>query len=211
VRQPSDAHVCHSDNVGRSSSSAGTTRFASDDASQGRVRGTQNDSDEKRTAHEEDCETPVDGLEGGLDIDARTPCFTSDHGKVFGSSDAERGRPQSGAESFELAESASAPVLFERVVVPVPESVCIMLWVAAAHCDECEGEYDQDQDDLAAGQPEFSLTEDLDGKNVEDTVKNLEVLLVTVANKKLDDKTNLRCRPEELPMVGYRRSRNQGQ
>jgi hypothetical protein len=48
-----------------------------------------------------------------------------------------------------------------------------MLWVATAHCDEGEGEYDQDQDDLAAGQPEFSLTEDLDGKNVEDTVKNL--------------------------------------
>jgi hypothetical protein len=56
-------------------------------------------------------------------------------------------------------------------VLPVAEAVRIFLRVAAAHGDECEGEHDEDQDNLAAGQPELGFTEDLDGENVEDTRK----------------------------------------
>jgi hypothetical protein len=54
-------------------------------------------------------------------------------------------------------------------MLPVAEAVRIFLWVAAAHGDEGEREHDEDQDDLAAGQPEFGFTEDLDGEDVEDT------------------------------------------
>lgn len=169
--QSGDTHVSHGDNVRRSSGSAGAARFAGDNGSQGRVRRTQNNSDEQGTSHEEDCETPVDRLESVLNVSTRTPCFAGDHGKVFGSSDAEGGRPQSSAKAFELAKGASASVLFESIVLPVAEAIRIFLRVAAAHCDEGEGEHNEDQDDLAAGQPEFGFTEDLDGKDVEDTVK----------------------------------------
>jgi hypothetical protein len=56
-------------------------------------------------------------------------------------------------------------------VLPVAEAVRIFLRVAAAHGDEGEGEHDEDQDDLTAGQPKFGFTEDLDGEDVENTVR----------------------------------------
>jgi hypothetical protein len=55
-------------------------------------------------------------------------------------------------------------------VLPVAEPVGIVLRVAANHGDEGEGEDDEDQDDFAARQPELGFTEDLNGKNVEDTI-----------------------------------------
>lgn len=55
-------------------------------------------------------------------------------------------------------------------MLPVAESVCIVLGVAADHGDKGEGEDDEDQDDFATRQPEFSFSKDLDGKSVEDTV-----------------------------------------
>lgn len=57
-------------------------------------------------------------------------------------------------------------------MLPVAESVCIMLRVAANHGDEGEGEYNEDQDDLAAGQPELGFSEDLNGEDVEDAVED---------------------------------------
>jgi hypothetical protein len=33
-------------------------------------------------------------------------------------------------------------------VLPVAEAVCVAFWIAADHCDEGEGEDDQDEDDL---------------------------------------------------------------
>lgn len=73
-----------------------------------------------------------------------------------------------------MSKCALASVLFERVVAPVAETIRIFLGISAAHCDEGEGEHNEDQDDLAAGQPEFGFAEDLDGKDVEDTVKLCE-------------------------------------
>ena len=54
-------------------------------------------------------------------------------------------------------------------MLPVTETVGIMLRVAADHGDEGEREDDEDQDDFAARQPEFGFTKDLDGKDVEET------------------------------------------
>lgn len=89
MRQAGDTHIGHGDNVRRGSSSAGSALLTSDDASQGRVAGAEDDADSQCTAHEEDAESPVDGLEGILDVDARAPGLGSDHGDVFGTSDAE--------------------------------------------------------------------------------------------------------------------------
>jgi hypothetical protein len=50
-----------------------------------------------------------------------------------------------------LSKRASAPILFECIVLPVAEAIGIVLGIAAAHCDEGEGEHNEDQDDLAAG------------------------------------------------------------
>lgn len=57
-------------------------------------------------------------------------------------------------------------------MLPVAESVCVVLGVATDHCDEGEGEHNEDQDDLAARQPEFSFAEDFDCKNVEDAIED---------------------------------------
>jgi hypothetical protein len=46
------------------------------------------------------------------------------------------------------------------------------LWVAPDHGDECEAEEHEDQDDLAAGKPEFGLTVRLDSEDVEKTRKS---------------------------------------
>lgn len=55
------------------------------------------------------------------------------------------------------------------MVFPVAESVRVVLGIAADHGDKGEGEDDEDQDDFASGQPEFSFSKDFDGKRVEDT------------------------------------------
>jgi hypothetical protein len=169
MRQTSDTHVGHGNNVGRGSSSSGSALLTRDDGLQGRVDGAENNTNGKGTSHEEKSESPVDSLESVLDINAGTSGLTSDHGEVLGTSDTERGGPQSGAETFELAEGSGASVLFEGVVLPVTETVGIVLRVAANHSDKGEGEDDEDQDDLTTGQPKLGFTEDFDGKNVEDT------------------------------------------
>lgn len=79
VRQTGDAHVLHSNNVRRGRCGAGTTGLTSDDASQGRVNGAQDDTYSQCASHEEDGETPVDSLEGGFDVDAGTSSLAGDH------------------------------------------------------------------------------------------------------------------------------------
>ena len=54
-------------------------------------------------------------------------------------------------------------------MVPVAEAVGILLGITADHCNKGKREHNEDQDNLAARQPELGFTEDLDGKNVEDT------------------------------------------
>jgi hypothetical protein len=172
MRETSDAHVCHGDNVRGGSGSSGTALLTRDDGLQGGVDGAEDDTDSEGTSHEEKGKSPVDSLESVLDVDAGTSGLSGDHGEVLGTSHTERGGPQSSEETLELAGGPSASVLFEGIVLPVTETVGIVLRVAANHGDECEGEDDEDQDDFAAGQPELGFTEDLDGKNVEDTGKS---------------------------------------
>lgn len=169
VRQTRNPHVLHGDDVGRSSSSSGSALLARDDGLQGGINGAKDNTDSEGSSHEEKSKSPVDSLESVLDVDTRASSLSSNHGKVLGTSDTERSRPQSSEETLELAERAGASVLFECVVLPVAETVGIVLGVAADHGDEGEGEDDEDQDDLTAGQPELGFTKDFDCEDVEET------------------------------------------
>jgi hypothetical protein len=44
-----------------------------------------------------------------------------------------------------------------------------MLRVPADHCDEGEGKEDEEEDDFAAGEPEFGFAVDFDREGVEET------------------------------------------
>lgn len=169
MRQTTDAHIFHGDDVWRSSGSSGAALLATDDSLQGRIGRAQDNTNSQSATHEEETESPVNSLESVLDIDTRTFGFGSDHRQVFGTSDTEGCRPESCKETLEFAERSCASVLLEGVVLPVAESVCIVLGVATNHGDEGEGEDDEDQDDFATREPEFSFSEDLYGKSVEDT------------------------------------------
>jgi len=169
MRQTGHAHVLHGNNVGRGGSSSRSALRTRDDGLQGGVDRAKDNTDSEGASHEEESESPVDSLEGVLDVDTGASGLSGDHGKVLGTSDTERGGPQSSEETLELAKRAGASVLFEGIVLPVTETVGIVLRVAADHGDEGEGEDDEDQDDFAARQPEFGFTKDLDGKDVEET------------------------------------------
>ena len=53
------------------------------------------------------------------------------------------------------------------------EAIRIMGWVSTNHCDEGEKEQGEDQDDFAAGEPEFGFTISLDRQYVQETVSRL--------------------------------------
>jgi hypothetical protein len=77
-------------------------------------------------------------------------------------------------------------------LVPVSEAVRVVLRVAADHCHKCEAEENEDQDDLAAGEPELSFTVSLDCKNVEETACKVSVIFFWPWA--LVDKVALECR-----------------
>ena len=81
----------------------------------------------KGSNDEEDAESPVDGLEGCFDVDARTFGFSGHHGHVFGPDDRERGGPKTGQETFESTQAASAEILCKAAgVVPVWDFVSLV-------------------------------------------------------------------------------------
>lgn len=104
VRQTRNAHVLHGDNVGRGGSSSRSALLTRNDGLQGGVDGAKHNADGEGASHEEKSESPVDSLESVLDVDTGASSLSSDHGKVLGTSDTERGGPQSSEETLELAE-----------------------------------------------------------------------------------------------------------
>lgn len=138
MRQATNTHVLHGDNVRRGSSSSGSARFTSDDTSQSSISRAEDNTNCHRASHEEQCESEVDSLEGVLDVNARASGFGRDHRDVFRTSDTERCGPESSTEALELTESSSTSPLFEGVVLPVAESVCVVLRVTTDHGDEGE-------------------------------------------------------------------------
>ena len=88
MRENRDAHVGHGDDIGRRS---GRLLARLLDRSERSVVVGNHDAGAEGTHDEEETETPVDGLEGVLDVDARALGFSCHHGDVLGSDDTESG------------------------------------------------------------------------------------------------------------------------
>ena len=149
VRQSDDSHVLHGNDIGRCGSGTTTRTSSGNNGNQLGVVVCDNDASGESSTDEEDSETPVDGLEGGLDVCARALGLSSDHGDIFWADDAERCGPEGSAEAFKLAKGSLCPVLCERSMFPVAEAICVMLGVSTDHGDEGEGEEQEDQDDFS--------------------------------------------------------------
>lgn len=51
-------------------------------------------------------------------------------------------------------------------ISPIAEAICVVFRIASDHSDEGEAKKDENKNDLASRQPEFSLTIKLDGKTI---------------------------------------------
>ena len=166
VREDLDIQVPHSNDVWRGCGTA--VASLGHNLLEGWVAGAADDADGQRTNDEEDTESGVDHLEGALDVDSGALRLGGDHGDVLGTDDGERGRPQCGQEAFEFGECARfSKVWLESIATSeVTEAVGVALRVTADHGDEGEEEQREDQNDLAAGKPELSLSVCFDSENV---------------------------------------------
>ncbi len=156
-RKDVDAHVLHGNHIRRR---GGRTRTSTQhDIRQFRVSGVTNDAHGQGSTDEEDAEPQVHHLEGGFDIDSWAFGLGGDHGDILGPDDGEQGRRQGGQKAFEASQVPSGDVFAKsRAVVEMSKPVGVTARVPSDHGDEGEEEKGEDQDDLAARQPEFGFT-----------------------------------------------------
>lgn len=172
MRENRDAHVGHGDDIGRGS---GRLHARLLDFGERLVVVGKDDTGAKGAHDEEETETPVDSLEGVLDVDTRALGFGSHHGDVLRSDNTEslkipkkfqksafllqittnkreptHSRPHTREEPLKSPQATTGKVLCKGTgFVPVPKAVGITGRVSAHHGDEGEGEQNEDQDDLA--------------------------------------------------------------
>jgi hypothetical protein len=102
VRENRDAHVGHRDDIGRRSSRL-LARVL--DSGERCIIVGDDDAGAEGAHDEEETETPVDSLEGVLDVDARALGFGCHHGDVLGSNDTEGLRKNRKSAFFFFFES----------------------------------------------------------------------------------------------------------
>ncbi|KAG9701357.1 putative amino acid permease, partial [Aureobasidium melanogenum] len=150
VGESSDSHLLHGDDIGRGSSGTSTALDSSDNVDKHGVLRGANDAGSEGTTDEEDTETPVDGLECGLDVSAGALGLSRNHGDILWADNTERRGPKSSEESFESTKSALASEFLESFsVFPVAEAIGVVLRVTADHGDECEREEDENKNDFS--------------------------------------------------------------
>lgn len=165
----------HGNDIRRGSSGTGSTFVSRKNAHKSGVVVGDDNTDSQRTANEEDGKSSVHSLERSLNKDAWSLSLTSNHGQVLRSDDGEGRTPETAEESLKSTEGASRSVLSERSrVLPVTEPVGVVLGVSTNHRHECEGEQEEDENDLSAGQPEFGFTVCADSKDVDQEVQCLD-------------------------------------
>ena len=99
------------------------------------------DTNTECSEDKENTKTPVHGLEGALDVDARTLCFSGDHGYILWTDDAERARPERSEEALKSSKIPGRNILSKGTrVFPVAEAVCVVLGISSDHGDEGKGE-----------------------------------------------------------------------
>ena len=108
VRKDRDAHVGHRDDIGRCS---GRLHASLLDLRERGVVVREDNAGAEGAHDEEETETPVDGLEGVLDVDARALGFGSHHGDVLGSNDTEGLRKHQKSAFFFFGSSPKRPPL----------------------------------------------------------------------------------------------------
>lgn len=132
-----NAHVRHGDDIRRSRSGTAGARRTSQEILKGLIVVRDDDTDGQRAADEEEAKSPVDVLESGLDVGARSLRLGGHHGDVLRTDDGETGGPKAGKPAFEQPKRACGTSRWcERAwIIPVSEAVRIALRVAANHGD----------------------------------------------------------------------------
>ena len=102
-----NAEILHTDNVWRCRCRSTPARVAVEDTIQGWVVIRNNDTNHERTHDEKDSKSPVNSLEGVLDVDAWPLGFGSDHRDVFRADDGERCGPETCQEALKPTFVAS--------------------------------------------------------------------------------------------------------
>lgn len=167
MRESRNAEVIHGHHIwGRGRSHA--TFITGDNGLQGWIPSRANNGDGQSAADEEDAESNVNHLEGALNVGSRTLRFSGDHRDVFRTNDGEARGPEGSQKALKATKGPGIKIFQERArVVEVAEAVRVMFRVPTNHRDEGEEEQGEDQDNLAAGKPEFSFTVRFDGQNVD--------------------------------------------
>ncbi|KAI6773661.1 hypothetical protein HG531_000510 [Fusarium graminearum] len=180
VRKDVDLEDVHSHDVRRRSSSTAVLCAVDKDGHELGVVVGDNNTNGKGAHNEEEAESVVNGLESSLDVDT-----------------GETSTPEGAEETLKTTKRIGTIDFRERTGVgPVTETVGILLGIAANHCNESEAEKHQDEDNLAARQPEFSFTVSLDSQDVEETGPHKQLDKVDSGDFEWNEKTFVK---EEVP------------
>lgn len=89
MREDRDAQVVHGNDIWRGSGCAGAFTCAAENGCKGRVVVRKDDTDAESSHDEKDAETPINGLESSLDVNAWALGFGSHHSDILGSNHCE--------------------------------------------------------------------------------------------------------------------------
>lgn len=167
--EDANTQISHGNDIGRGTS--GAVAAASNDFDQSWVARVANNTHSQGSADEEDAKTDIDHLERSLDVDSGAFGLGGDHGDVLGTDNSEGSRGETGEEALESPQTTRTDVFAEcATVLPVAETVRIVLGISTHHGDEGEEEEGEDQDDLAAREPELGLTVRSHGQDVDGAI-----------------------------------------
>jgi hypothetical protein len=176
VRKSDNSHVLHGNDIRRCSGGTTTRSSSGNNGDELRIDVRNDDASSESSTNEEDTETPVDGLERGLDVGTRALGFGGDHRNILRADNTERCGPEGSTETFELTKGTLGSVLCERSVFEVAEPIRVVLGVSTNHCDEGESEQQENQDDLST----YNRIQSANANRMNDPVyRSLEALAST--------------------------------
>jgi hypothetical protein len=151
--------VPHSDNVRGRSSAATTAGITSQNVEQRLLVVGNHDTNAESAADEEECEASISDLECVLEIRSGKLDLARKHRQVLRPNDGKCRGPQAAEEPLKSTKITRSIVFGKGTgIVPIAKAVCVLDGVATNHCDEGKGEDNQDQEDLAKGEPELGLS-----------------------------------------------------
>lgn len=175
--QSLDTKVRHSNDPRRGSSSAVARAVTQVNTDKSGIGVAKSNTASQSSTDEEETKSEVDGLEGSLDISARVLSLGGNHGDIIGTDNEEGSGGQGAHEALKTAEITLGSESSECImhVGPVAEAISVTLRVAPDHSHKGKHEKDEDEEDLAEGQPEFSFTKDTNSEKIQHTRRGDEV------------------------------------